>query len=68
MGKRKAFLANQSINIVNPNDKSMIVVPITKGMEIIISIQVCLISQININYRENDEKKSFSYKSKASIS
>ena len=37
-------------------------------MEIITSIQDCLISWININYKENGGKKRFSYKSKASIS
>ena len=42
----------------------MIVMPITEGIEIIMSIQVCLISRMNINYKENGEKKSFSCKSK----
>ena len=42
----------------------MIVVPITKRIEIIMSIQVCLISWVNIIYRENGGKKSFSCKSK----
>ena len=37
-------------------------------MDIIMSIQVCLISQMNINYKENGGKKSVSCKSKASIS
>ena len=32
------------------------------------SIQVCFISQTNINYKENGGKKSFSCKSKALIS
>ena len=32
------------------------------------TIQVCLIPWININYKENGGKKSFSYKSKALIS
>ena len=45
----------------------MIVMPITKGMEIIMSIQVCLISWTNINFKENGGKKSFSCKSKASM-
>ena len=48
--------------------ENMIVVPITKKMEIIMSIQVCLISGMNINYKENGGKKRFSCKSKASIS
>ena len=33
----------------------MIVVPITKRTEIIISIQICLISWTNINYKENGQ-------------
>ena len=39
-----------------------------KRIEVIIGIQVCLVSEMNINYKENGGKKSFSYKSKASIS
>ena len=50
----------QSIKIVYPNVEIMIVVPITKGMEIIKSIRVCLISQMNFDYKENDGKKGFS--------
>ena len=42
-------------------------VPITKKMEIIMTNQVCLISQMNINYKENSGKKSFSCQTKASI-
>ena len=68
MMERKAFLANQSINIVYPNVDSMIVVTITKRMGIIMGIQVCLILQVNINYKENRGKKRFFCKSKASIS
>ena len=37
-------------------------------MEITMSIQVCIISWMNYAYKENDEKKSFFWKSKASIS
>ena len=37
----------------------MIVVPITKRMEIIRSIQVCLISWMNFDYKENGRKKGF---------
>ena len=37
----------------------MIVVHITKRMKIIMSIQVCLISQMNIHYKENMERKVF---------
>ena len=39
--------------------KNMIVVPINKRMEIIMSIQVCLISRMNFDFRENDGKKAF---------
>ena len=34
----------------------MIVVPLMKSMEIIMSIQVCSISRMNINYKENGGK------------
>ena len=37
----------------------MIVVPITKRMEIIMSIQVCLISWKNFDYKEMAKKKAF---------
>ena len=60
MVQRKAFLANPNINIVCPNEENMIVVPITKKMEITTSIHVCLISQMNINYKANGGKESFS--------
>ena len=66
-GGEKAFLEIQSINIMYPNVENMIIVPITKRMEIIMSIQVCLISWMNFDYKENGGKKSFSCKSKASI-
>ena len=39
--------------------ENMIVVPITKRMEIIMGIQVCLISRINFDYKENGGKKAF---------
>ena len=64
----KLFLQIRSINIVYPNKENMIAVSITKIMEIIISIQICLISRINFDYMENGGKKSFSFKSIASIS
>ena len=38
--KEKLFLQIQSINITYPNEENMILVPITKRMEIIMSIQV----------------------------
>ena len=46
--------------------ENIVVVPITKRMVIIISIQVCLFSRMNFNYKEDGGKKSFSFKSKAS--
>ena len=49
----------QSINIMYPNDQNMIVVPITKRIEIIMSIQVCLISKMNFGYKEYGGKKAF---------
>ena len=42
-----------------PKEENMIVVPITKRMEIITSIQVYLISWININYNKMVERKVF---------
>ena len=65
--KEKLFLKIQSISIMYPNVENMIVVPIRKGTEIIMRIQVCFISRMNFNYKENGGKKTFFYKSKASI-
>ena len=45
-----------------------IVVPIAKEMEIIMSIQVCLVLWMNLDYRENGGKKSFSCQLKVLIS
>ena len=59
MVERKLFLQIQSSNIVYPKVENMIVMPITKRMEIVISIQVCLISRINFDYKENGGKKAF---------
>ena len=39
--------------------EKMIVAPITKTMEIIMNIQVCLISWMAVNYKESGRKKSF---------
>ena len=44
---------------MDPNKGSVIVVPIIKRIEIIMSIQLCLNSWINFNYEENDGKKAF---------
>ena len=63
-GKRSFFLQIQSVNNMYPNLKNIIIVPITKRMEIIMSFQVWLISWMNINYKKNGGKKSFSFKSK----
>ena len=51
-----------------PNVENMVVVPITKRMEIIMGIQVYLFSRMNFDFKENGGKKSFSCKSKASMS
>ena len=50
--KKKLFLQIQSINIMYHNVENMIVVPIMKRVEVITSIQVCLISHMNINFKE----------------
>ena len=42
-----------------PNDVNMTIVPITKRIEIIISVQIRLISWMNIDYKENGGKKAF---------
>ena len=57
MVERKLFLQIQSINIMYPNKENMIVVPITKRMEIVMSIQVCLISRMNFDSVENGVEK-----------
>ena len=59
MVERKLFLQIQSINIMHPNVENMIVITITKGMEIITTIQVGPISRMNFDYKENGEKKAF---------
>ena len=55
--ERKLFFEVQSINIVYPNVENMIVVPITKRIKIVISIQVYLISRMIFDYEENGGKK-----------
>ena len=57
MVERKHFVQIQSSNIMFPSMENMIVMPITKGKEIVMSIQVCLISWMNFNYKENGGKK-----------
>ena len=65
--REKLFLEIQSINIMYPNVENLVVVPKMKRMEIIMSIQVCLISRMNINYSKNGGNKSFSCQTKTSI-
>ena len=57
--RKKAFLANPMINIMYPKVENMIVMPITKRTEINLSIQVCLISRMNFEDKENGGKKAF---------
>ena len=57
--EKKLFLQIHRINIVDPNEENMIVVPITKRIEIIMSIQVCLITRMNIIIRKMVERKAF---------
>ena len=59
MVERKLLLHIQSISIVYPNVDNVIVLPVTKRVEIIMRIQVCLISQMYFDYKENGGKKAF---------
>ena len=59
MVERKLILQIRNINIMYPNAENMIVVPLTKRVEIIMSIQVCLLSRMNFDYKENNGKKAF---------
>ena len=65
---KKGFSCKFKASRSYPNVENVIVVPITKRIEIIMSIQVSLISWMNFNYKESGEKNSFSCKSKVSIS
>ena len=67
-GRHKAFRTNPKNQYHVSNMENMIVVPIRKGMEIIMSVKVCHISRINFDYKENGKKKSFSCKCATSIS
>ena len=49
----------QNINIMCPNAENIIVVPAMKIKGIIMSIQVCLITRMNFDYKENARKKAF---------
>ena len=59
MVEKNLFLQIQCFNIVYPNVGNIIIVPITKKMDIIMNIQVCLISHMNFGYKENGGKKAF---------
>ena len=58
-GGKKAFLVNPKINIMYPKVGNIIVVPITKRMQINMSIHVCLISRMKFDHKENGGKKAF---------
>ena len=57
--KEWLFLQIQSINILHPNVENMVVMLITKRMEIIMSAKVCPISWMNFDYTKNDGNKAF---------
>ena len=59
MVKRKLFLQIQDSNIVYSNVENMIVMPITKKKEIVMSIHICHTSRMNFDYIENGGKKAF---------
>ena len=59
MVERKALCANPRHQYHVSNEQNMIVVPITKRMEIIMSVQVCLISGMKSDYNKNGGKKAF---------
>ena len=52
MAERKLFLQVQCSIIILPNVDNMSAMPITKIMQVVASIQVCLVSWMNINYKE----------------
>ena len=53
------FVQIHNVNIMYPNQENMIVLPLAKRKEIIMSIKVCLVSQMSINYKEHGGEKSF---------
>ena len=57
--ERKAFLGNPKHQYRVSQSKEHDVVPIIKGMEIVTSIHVLLISQMNFDYMESCGKKAF---------
>ena len=67
MVERKAFLAKRKHQYRVPQWGEPGCSALAIKMEIIMSIQVCLILSVNIIYRENGGKKSLYFKYKASI-
>ena len=63
-GGKKSFSCKSKASILRITMKG-IGLYANKKMEIIMSIQVCLISRINFYYKENGGNKNFSFKSKA---
>ena len=59
MEEKTAFFQIQSINTVSSIMENRIAKPITKRMEIIIGIKVCLIWRMNIDFKENGGRESF---------
>ena len=57
MVERKLFLQIQSINDVYPIKENMIAMLITKRMEILMGIQLCLISWMNFDCIKNEGKE-----------
>ena len=57
--ERKAFLAELKHQYCVSNEENMIIVTNNKKLKIITSIQVCLITRMNNNYKENGGKKPF---------
>ena len=64
MVEGKLFLQIRSINIVYPLMEKTIALPVTKRIKIVMGIQVCLISWLNFDYKENGRKKAFPTNSK----
>ena len=59
MVEGELFLQIQSNNIVYPNEENMIVVPMTKRMEIITGIHICHFSWMKFIYNKITKKKVF---------
>ena len=66
--ERKAFLTKPKHQYHVSNKMNIIVVAITKRIEIVTSIQVCDVSWMNFDFEENGENKSFFSKTKPSKS